>query len=564
MVSEHTDPQISSRVARYFQKLSPGDKLIVGVLSFFVLCFSSIDLLVLTRSFFLKVPTYGGTLTEGIVGIPRFVNPLLAQSDADKDISSLLYAGLLKKNIEKNGSYTPVLAKAYTVSTDRKVYTFTLRTDAVFSDGTPLTSEDVLFTIKKAQDPKLKSPLLSNWAHIEVRVIDPHTIQFTLPKPYEPFLENMTIGILPSHIWREIPIEEFPFAKEMVLPIGAGPFVIQSVVRSNTGGVSEYYLSANTKYIDSRPYLDTLHFIFFPTQENLKVGFTNKTIESAYGVSGEKTLSAPYARIFAVFFNQSKNPLFENTEVRKALSVAVDRDEIIRTHLGGYGHSIYGPLPYTEILEALVNTATTSKSEQAKKILRDGGWKFDDTAGRWKKGTQELALTLTTATTPELKAVGTSIQGYWNSIGVPASIEFFNPLDLTDQVIRPRKFDALLFGESIGTNPDLYAFWSSKEKNDPGLNITGYTNKTVDTLLEQVRTEPDEAKKSALLLKIQTLITDDVPAVFTYTPDFVYRIPTDLKGVVLPSIVSPSDRFATVSSWYRKEKLVWPSTNRKK
>ena len=159
---------------------------------------------------------------------------------------------------------------------------------------------------------------------------------------------------------------------------------------------------------------------------------------------------------------------------------------------------------------------------------------------------------------PELKNVATAVQKDWQNLGIEVEIELYEPGDLSQNVIRPRKYEALLYGMVIGRDQDLFAFWHSQERNDPGLNIAQYANKTVDGLLERARGSGDKEQRTADLQKIQNTIAADYPAAFIYAPDFIYSVPSDVKGVAFPQIITPADRFASVAQWYRKTDSVWP------
>src|SRR3990167_5205115 len=156
-------------------------------------------------------------------------------------------------------------------------------------------------------------------------------------------------------------------------------------------------------------------------------------------------------------------------------------------------------------------------------------------------------ITLRTSSVAELKLIAASVQSDWEALGVPVEVELYEPGSLTQEVIRPREYDALLFGEVIGRDRDLYAFWHSGQRKDPGLNIALYADETVDGLLARIRTETDPDAVTADLARAAELIAADYPAAFTHAPDFLYAVPKDVKGIVLPQIASPSDRFATVS-----------------
>jgi ABC-type transport system substrate-binding protein len=201
---------------------------------------------------------------------------------------------------------------------------------------------------------------------------------------------------------------------------------------------------------------------------------------------------------------------------------------------------------------------TSSNVASAIALLKEAGWK-QGSDGSWKNSAgQTLAITLTTSNVPELQALAQAVQSDWAKIGVHTTLQLDEPGDLAQSVIQPRAYQALLFGMVIGKGDDLYDFWDSKETAVPGLNITGYSNPKVDTLLEKLRTETDPHARMQDLAQVNQLISADYPAVFIESPDFVYSVPNDLKGVILSQITAPSDRFATVVNWYRRTESVWP------
>jgi peptide/nickel transport system substrate-binding protein len=546
------------RVSGYLSSLSPGDKVIVSVLGGLVVVSSVMSVYTLEQKLLVEEPAYGGTLTEGVVGSPRFVNPLLALSDSDRDLTALTYAGLMGE--DGTGALVPVLAESYTTSSDGKTYTFTIRKDAKFSDGSPVTADDVVFTIEKAEDPALKSPEYANWSGIAVRAIDGRTVEFTLSKTYAPFIENTTLGILPLHLWKGVADDEFPFSTLNTQPVGAGPFSVSSVSRDKSGIVSAYDLSANKYYVLGRPYLAGIHFTFFSDMQDLTAALKDGQVDSAYGIPGTGALTAPYSRVFGVFFNPNQNPAFARLEVRKALSVVINRDHIVNDVLGGFASPLMGPVPPGSGVPDIPLPDPTTRIADAAKILQNAGWTYDGTVRAWKlsKSNLSLSFTLRTSNVPELKAVASAVKADWESLGVPVSIELYEAGDLTQNVIRPRKYDALLFGMVIGRDRDLYAFWDSAERNDPGLNIALYANKDVDALLEKARVESDPVAVSEDVAKINTLVAADYPAAFTHAPDFLYTVPKSLHGVMLPQVTAPSDRFATVANWYLQTEKVWP------
>lgn len=540
----------------------------------------------INNTFFAEVPARGGTYTEGIVGTPRFINPLLASSDADQDLTSLTYSGLLKPT--PDGTLTYALAESYTVSDDGLIYTFTLREDAVFHDGTAVTADDIVFTIALAQDPALKSPRRANWEGVRAEKIDERHVQFTLLEPYGPFLENTVMGILPKHLWKDVSPEQFAFSQFNVEPIGTGPFKIKRVHR-NEAGLPEYYELVSFKnYALGEPHIAKVLVKFYPSEEELLIAHASGDVDGISSVSpfslsriigdDSETIQAPLPRVFGVFFNQNVSPLFTNKTVRQAIEAATDRDEIVREVLGGYGRTTDSPIP-PGILKALTNDTeapvpesltetddlVSDHAQKAQEILESDGWKVN-AEGLWSKTvggeTQTVQFALSTSNTPELKAVAELLKRQWEAAGIPVELKFFDTSDLNQNIIRPRRYDALLFGEIIGRELDLFPFWHSSQRNDPGLNIALYTNISADAHLQEARTTSDEAKKTAALQAFEEEVVEDIPAIFIYSPDFIYVVPTRVQGIELGPLTTSGERFLNIEAWYIETERVWPLFSR--
>lgn len=539
-----------------------------------VFVISSIALLYkVNTSFMVEVPDRGGELSEGIIGSPRFVNPLLAMSDADKDITSLVYSGLMK--VTADGTLRPDLAQEYAVSSDGLTYTFTLKSDATFHDGEPVTADDIIFTIEKAQDATLKSPKRGSWDGITVAKISDTEVQFILKQPYGPFLENTTLGILPKHIWKDATSEQFSFSEYNIEPIGSGPYRVKSVRKNSAGIPIGYTLKSFSDYALGEPYVSALSIQFYTDEKALSSALSKGDVESGYGLSaetahaleekGSRIEKSILPRTFAVFFNQSQAPVFANKEVRRALNASVNKDAIVSSVLFGYGHSIDGPIP-TEATSADSRTEDERIAE-ATAILTKAGWTRTSTSsGEWikkdKKSTQKLSFSIATGDAPELKAAAQMIVQDWTKLGAQVDLQIYETGDLNQNIIRPRKYDALFFGEVIGRNLDFYPFWHSSQRTDPGLNIATYVNSSVDKLLEDARGTSDESIRDKKYEEFASIIKEDQPVVFVYAPSFLYVLPSKMKGVHVGELTTPSERFANIEEWYIATSNIWNIFNK--
>ena len=502
------------------------------------------------------VPAHGGSLTEGVVGSPRFVNPLLALSDTDRDLVELTFSGLM--GVDAEGKLIPELAENYTLSEDGKTYTFIIRENAVFHDGKPVQAEDVAFTVSKLQDPLIKSPKLANWLGVQTEVLDIRSISFTLTEPYAPFLENATLGIIPKHIWKDVPSEEFPFSQFAVEPIGAGPYKVVSVQRDSSGILKEYNLRSFDEYILGKPYINNISLKFYGNESSQQKALARGEIESAHSLIPEnlpkdlKVATGAYLRVFGVFLNQNENEVLSSLVVRKALSTSLDRQRIVDTVLSGYGTPLTSPLPGTAAKEV------ENPIEEAVALLERNGWEFSVENRVWENKNDVIRITLRTSNVPELAQTAQIVKQSFEAIGVPTSLELYDTGELSQGVIRPRNYQGLLFGMVLGRVPDLYAFWHSSQRNDPGLNVALYANVDADDAVERLRETHGEEERAELLEEFVAEIEADIPAIFTHAPQMTYLIPQNLNGVSLPPLTTASDRFSNVHTWYRETEKVWP------
>jgi peptide/nickel transport system substrate-binding protein len=522
-------------------------------------------------SFLVEVPERGGTIVEGVVGNPRFINPVLALSEADKNLSVLVYSGLVRSTPE--GKLENDLAENISIENNGLKYVVTLRKDATFHDGEPVTADDIIFTIQKITDPLIKSPQRGNWDGIEIEKIDEYTLVFNLKKAYAPFMENLTVGILPRHIWKNVSDDEFAFSQFNTFPIGSGPFMVSKVER-NSGGIPNYYvLKPFEASISGSPYIRLFVFRFYSSEDALFSAFNHGEVESIAGISperasvlakaGTKVIASPLPRVFGVFFNQTQSKVLLNKEVRQALDLAAPKESIVNNVLGGYAIPIDGPLPPGIFDWSGRRNSASSSGErfaEAEKILADAGWKKNDSGVLEKKSgtsTMELSFSISTGDAPELNAVADELVGAWQKLGARVEVLVFETGDLNQNVIRPRKFDALLFGTVVGRDSDVYPFWHSSQRNDPGLNISLYANPRADKLLEDARIANDPEIREERYEAFDKEVRADVPAVFLYSPNFLYAIPEKIKAITLGGLSTPQDRFSSISNWYIETDKIW-------
>lgn len=544
-----------------------------------VLVGTTIVLLIgVNRAYTVQVPATGGTLIEGVLSTPAHINPLLATSDigteSDRDLSALIYSGLLRSD-GKNG-FIPDLAESYSTSPDGLVYTFTLKPNLEWHDGKKITAEDIVFTIKTALDGRIKSPKRASWDGVVVEQVDELTIRFTLKKPYAPFLENTTMGILPEHIWGTIDYNRFDTNKYNREPIGSGPYKFSRIETTTKDGDEipvSYTLKSFNSFALGKPHIDTIKFIFFRSEEALVQAIKTQSVDAVNSISPEvarklefegfRIEHSPLPRVLAVFFNQNEQPLFTDSSVRKALSLAVDKKSVIDKALLGYGVALDSPLPPGTIGYKATEPEKerSERLSEARVLLEKAGWKHNVEKNIWtktvKKEVQTIHFDLATSEASELKTVAQELKNSWEELGVQVTVRVFATGDLKETIVRPRKFDALFFGQVLGQGGDPYPFWHSSQRLDPGLNITSYMNTKVDKILDDVRTETNNEKRISAYNSFRNEITKDAPAIFIYAPEFLYVVPQNVHGFSLGLIANPSERFLNVHEWYTSTDNLW-------
>lgn len=528
----------------------------------------------INKSAMVAVPFHGGSLSIGVIGNPRFINPVLANSSADQDMVSLIYSGLMRKNGDE--TFTPDLAEKYEMSKDGLSYTFTLKKNIYFHNGKPITADDVIFTIDKVKDSIIKSPRKVDWDGISAKKIDDSTIEFTLKQPYPSFLDNATLGIMPQSLWNNSPIELNDINTN---PIGSGPYMVKNVTKESSGIIKSYELTQFKDFILGKPYIQTIYLNFYVNEDELVKALEDGDVDQVSSITpfnaeilkerNYQIESLILPRIFGLFFNQNQNRLFADKVITNAIDQAIDKDRIVREVLFGYGVAIDDPMPPNMIEYQKMETEKNISREDTLKnvqnsLTKDGWIKGADgylqktmIDKNKKKTTSTLEFSISTGNAGELAKTAELIKDDLSTIGMKVDVKTFEVGNLNQSVIRPRNYDALLFGQIINHESDLYAFWHSSQKKDPGLNVAMYTNIKVDKILEDAFITIDNQSRIKKYAQFEAEIKKDMPAVFLYSPNFIYTVPKKLMGSSIEHIISPKDRFSNVYLWYTETENVW-------
>ena len=504
-------------------------------------------------------PDYGGSFTEGLIGEPRFINPLLLQTDTDRDLSQLVFSGLLKN--DGQGNLVPDLAETFAVSSDGLNYGFILRNDVKWHDGERFTADDVIFTVSTAQNQDFSSPQRINWQGVEVVKTGELSLEFKLKNPYAQFVNNLTLGILPGHLWRDIKPANFILSELNLKPIGTGPYQFDRLRKNRAGRMDSYELVANEDYHLGQPFIDRIKFKFFLSEDDAIQSFNLSGVEGIGGLSALninllrfpgkveiKKLNIP--RYFSVFFNQNQSEAVSDKNVRLALAHSVNKDRVLEV-IGGNGLKVSSPI-LPEIFDDFNKNIKIYdfNPEFSKQILANSGWKDSDGDGVLDKNGKRLELTLALPSRNEQIKVSEQLKRDWESIGAAINLAPVGVSELQQNYIQPRTYEMLLFGEVLNVEPDPFSFWHSSQKKDPGLNLALYDNKGADKLLEEARQALNPIARISKYNDFQNLVIEDLSAIFLYSPSFIYAQPKKVKGFEDDLLGLPSERFVNVHKWY--------------
>lgn len=545
---------------KIFAALTRGERLIfiaawVGAIISFVVVMG-----VIFTNVTKAVPAAGGEYTEGMVGQPEYVNPVIATTQTDLDLVKMVYSDL------------DDVADSIDVSTDTRTWTVHLKDGIAWQDGQKLTSDDVVFTVQSIQDPDAHSPLYASWQGVAVSRVSELEVQFTLVNPYAFFGDDLAnLYIVPKHLFADTPPGNWHLSDYNLKPIGSGPYKFVSYEKNSDGFISGYNLQAWNGN-GAQPLVQNFDLQFFNDENTLVSGFNSGKIDGFGDASPEdiSEIERPYdtfawrtSGYYAVFFNESKNIALQDSAVRLALSASLDRSNMVDQVFNGNAAPETGPIPpdspyFTPI-------PVTSSLDFASTTLTKAGWVFPTAAtSTTSSGTPStfraktingvsipLVVNLTVPQIDFLAKTATFLQSEWQSIGVQVNIMPDSPDDIANQTIKNRNYESLLFGNVLGPSSDLYSFWDSSQRFDPGLNLAIYSNKKVDAAIEDARQETSSTIIASDMATAQATIVNDNPAIFLYSPDYVYVTNKNVQGISTSTLLSdPSDRFSEVPAWY--------------
>ncbi len=556
------EQQLEEHFFKRFERLLPIRRFVAGWVLLLILLIAGVlaQNIWLGNYFQTLRPVAGGIYDEGVLGTFTNANPLYATSDADTSVSRLLFAGLF--TYDNQDRLVGNLASNYTVDARGTTYTVHLKPHLTWQDGRPLTSADVVFTYQMIQNPDAQSPLQAGWEGIIVSAPDARTVVFKLPDPLASFPYNMTNGIVPKHLLANVPpanLRSIDF--NTAHPVGAGPFrwqAIQVVGNDPSTAEEQIALVPFAGYASGKPKLHEFIVHVYASQVQLVNAFKSGRLT---GVEGLNSLPSQASSVSAlqvhnlilraatmVFFKTSSGVLADK-QVRQALVQAVSTDKII-TNLGYPTRAVREPLLIGQLGYDKSYTQPGYDPATARKMLDSDGWVVGKDGLR-SKNNQTLSFALTAADTTEYRQVTHELQRSWQALGVQLQVQLLNDSDF-QSTLAFHNYDAVLYGISIGVDPDVFVYWDSSQadiRSANRLNLSEWKNTTADASLEAGRTRLNPALRVIKYKPFLQAWQQDTPALGLYQPRLLYLTNGAVNGLTDQSINTAPDRFDNVQNW---------------
>lgn len=524
-------------------------------------------------------------LREGVVGVPTSITPVTMRSRADRVLVGLVFSGLVR--LGPGSTYQPDLAESWTTDDTGSAWTFTIRRDAVWHDGIPVTADDVVYTVGALQSPDAAGAAAGAWADVTVETLDERTVRLMLGTPIAGALALATQPLLPSHLLADLPYADLATSEFAQLPLGSGPFALLEVGETGATLVPASGVlppeseepPENASAAPSgdslatplpqpsaglpRPYLDELQVRFYPDEAALADAIEAGDVDVASGLSAATLaevpadpaldrLVYPKTTLSAVLLNlRPTHEELRNDAVRRALLGAIDRDQLVAGVLRGNATRADALVPPTSgVFDATSAGTVAYDPKAAGKALEKAGWTKKD--GRWvapgAKAAYELeVISVPASANPRLAAIADSVRSSWRELGFNVTTVTLKAADLATR-LREGTFTAAVVDIAEGLEPDLYPLLATSQVQSTGSNLAGYQDPTLDPLLEAARAPGTQGERVAAWKALLAGLATRTPILPLAWIDEV-MLARGLDGVTPRLIVDTGDRYWDVLAW---------------
>ncbi len=474
-------------------------------------------------------------ITVGALADAKRLLPLLASDSASGDISGLVFNGLVK--YDKDIQLTGDLAGSWEIHRGGLEVVFHLRKGVKWHDGEEFTSEDVVFTYRTVTDPSVPTPYAETYGPVEkVEALDRYTVRVTYTEPFAPALESWSMGIIPKHV-----LEGKDIGGEEVNrnPVGTGPYRFSEWV---TG--QKIVLDAYDEYFEGKPGVERYVSRVIPDQATmfleLKFGGIDymSLTPTQYKLQGNTELFNDYFQKFRYpAFSYTymgynlRDPRFADKRVRRAITHAINKKDIIKGVLQGYGRPCTGPFPPESWAFNPGVDDPEHNPEKARELLREAGWAPGPDGVLRKDGKPFRFTVITNQGNKQRLLAAQIIREHLKAVGIEMDIKVLEWQAMLHEFVDKKKFEAIIMGWGLSRDPDAYIIWHSSQTGEGQFNFVSYKNEEVDRLLLEGRRTFDHERRKKIYHRVHALIAEDQPYTFLYVPDALPVVHKRFKGI---------------------------------
>ena len=500
----------------------------------------------------------GGILVNAMIGEPSNLIAMIAGDSASSTIAGNIFNSLIKYDEKLN--HAPELAKKWVISPDQKTITFTLKDNLVWADGTPLTSEDVLFTWQLVTDPNTRTPYASDYLLVKkASAPDKNTFEVTYEETYAPAIDTWaSLHILPKHLLKDEDINNTYFSRK---PIGSSYYQLNKWVSGQ-----QVSLKSNTNSSQGLPQIEQLISRIIPdtSSQFLELTADNIDLMSINPIQYQRVFPARKDMLEKINlykelgngytylgFNLKKAP-FNDVNVRQAINYAIDKDEVIKGVLLGLGEPIASPYkPGTRWNNPNLQPYPYSP-KKALDLLKKAGYEKNED-GYFEKNGKVLAFEILTNQNKQREMTAVLVQRRLKEIGIEVTIRVLEWASFINQYIRTGDFNAVVLGWSLSLDPDQFNIWHSSQQGPGQFNFIGYENSQVDKLLELGRKELDANKREKIYHQFSEHLLNDSPIVYLYAGYGLSAVNKRVQGIKNPS--PPAGIYHNSYEWFIPNEL---------
>jgi len=457
---------------------------------------------------------------------PSRINPILATDSASSEIANHIFNGLVKYDKDAKEIIGDLAEKFY--FEDNVTLVFELRKGVKWQDGRDFTAQDVLFTYELINAPQVVSPYTSTYRMVErVEVVNAYKLKVIYKAPYFKALELWMSGILPKHLLKDE--ENIMSSKFNTHPVGTGPYRLTKLEFSKN-----IELSANDAYFEHRPKIDKIIYHVIPDANTRFLMLKTQKIDigSLEAMQIERQVEPSFftkykvieeiAHAYTYLGLNLRREKFQDPRVRKALSLAIDRKELVDILFMGHGQVCTGPfLPGGPSFNSSV-ASPIQNIKKAKALLKAAG--YDES--------NPFSFEIATSNSSSIRPYAAQIlQHQLAKVGIEVKLRVMEWQAFLNMVVFPREFDTVLLGWSLSLSPDPYLLWHSDSDKPGGFNFIGYHNKKVDKMIEKMQGTIEREKLAKVQQQIFAEVVADNPYLFLFIPNSIQVVDKKIQHI---------------------------------